>query len=73
MSEYGFRVKKAEGGGFNVFLPHQCDHWEITGDENYGVKGSSKTLAVKELTEFLAEGQRALEALRRDQEFGDAG
>lgn len=29
--DYEFNVMKTENGGYSVYLPHQCDYWEIIG------------------------------------------
>lgn len=29
--DYEFTVEKTKEGGYKVFLPHQCDEWEIIG------------------------------------------
>jgi hypothetical protein len=57
---WGFTVEEHEGG-YTVFLPHQCESWAISEPYEY----VDKEQAAVELEDFLAEGQRALEALRR--------
>lgn len=86
MSRFGFTVKRrrdyADDGAFEqavvvpgewcVFLPHQCDAWDIageTGTAGSSIDGESHEDAVAALEAFLAEGQAALEALKAEREF----
>lgn len=52
---------------WRVYLPHQCDDWDIAGGRWEG--GESRADAVAELEAFIAEAQQALEALKGEQEF----
>jgi hypothetical protein len=61
-----FRVRR-EQSGWRVSLPHQCDSWDIAGDEYSSVDTAE---AVTELERFLADGQAALAALKAGQEYG---
>jgi hypothetical protein len=66
---FWFEVKR-ERDGWSVSLPHQCERWMIAG-QNAGMsyaKGVAHEDAVFELEAFLAEGRRALEALRECRE-----
>lgn len=79
MSEqpFGFTVARAEvrefragksvvlGPGWRVYLPHQCDEWDIP--DRFSVPHGE---AVARLEAFIAEAAEALEALRRGEEFG---
>lgn len=51
---------------FRVFLPHQCDDWEITGngDLKYDTVEYTREQAIADLEEFITEAQAALETLR---------
>lgn len=50
---------------WTVSLPHQCDAWEIVGNDDSGqLGGVSQAEAIAELERFLAEGQDALDRLR---------
>ncbi len=54
--------------GWAVGLPHQCDCWDIAGEDGvsdfgYGVPHAD---AVAELERFIAEAQRALVMLRAE-------
>lgn len=62
---FGFTVTQ-KASGWRVFLPHQCNDWDITGDR---YQSASHVEAVAELEEFIVEAQRALEALRNLTEF----
>lgn len=53
---------------WRVFLPHQCDDWDIAGGRWDG--GESKVDAVASLEKFIAEAQEALEALKAQREYG---
>lgn len=46
--------------GWEVYLPHQCDAWQIAGDHGDPVPHEQ---AVADLREFIAEAQAALETL----------
>lgn len=65
--KYGFMVRK-DSKGWWVALPHQCDEWVIAGDWS----GTDHAEAVASLTEFIAEAQEALAALREQREFGES-
>ena len=51
-----------------VFLPHQCDNWDIAG-ANY--QGVPQETAVAELETFITAAQRALASLRDGEAHGD--
>ncbi len=75
MSDFGFCVRRTrdyetnEPDGWSVELPHQCDSWVIVGTDYRGEPDHAA--AVAEMERFLAEGARALEALRAEREFGE--
>jgi hypothetical protein len=48
--------------GWSVALPHQCDAWDIAG-EDYGPR-ATKQEAIERLTAFVDEAQAALAALK---------
>lgn len=49
---------------WRVGLPHQCDSWLITReDDKYGGPTTPHAVAVERMTEFVAEAQAALAAL----------
>lgn len=65
MSEYGFTVRPPNPDesyplGWMVFLPHQCDWWEITKYEG----ADTKEEAIADMEQFIAEAQAALEELK---------
>lgn len=77
MNEFEFKVKrgKVDGGRWSVFLPHQCETWDIAGegdpDDPYaGDSCVPHAEAVAELEKFIAEAQEALEALKAEREYG---
>lgn len=51
--------------GWSVSLPHQCDRWDIAGEEYEGVPHAR---AVAELEQFIAEAQDALVHLKAEQQ-----
>lgn len=55
-----------DGEGWQVFLPHKCDAWDIAGDDYEGVPHAE---AVARLERFIAEAQVALAALRAEREI----
>jgi hypothetical protein len=65
---WGFQVKRTAAGEWKVSLPHQCDRWDIAGDDFNGEV--SHAVAVDQLRDFLAEGEAALRALLARHEFG---
>lgn len=85
VERFGFEVKrtpvkKRRGGrlveageGWAVFLPHQCDTWDIAGAgegaDPFG-RGVPLDEACAQLESFIAEATDALEALRQAREFG---
>lgn len=50
-----------DGPGYEIYLPHQCDRWDIA------YRSSPKNEAVERLEAFIKEAQSALEALKQDQ------
>ena len=44
-----------------VFLPHQCDSWDIVGEDNH--EGVPHEEAVSSLRQFIAEAEDALRRL----------
>lgn len=48
--------------GWRVYLPHQCDAWDITGES---FAGAPLVDAVADLERFIAEAQIALAQLRK--------
>jgi hypothetical protein len=68
---FRFRVESIQDGkhpGWRVYLPHQCDDWEIT-YTNFG-HGVPLPDAVAVMEEFIAEAQASLDSLRAAREFG---
>jgi hypothetical protein len=66
-----FEVHRQDDGTFTVHLPHQCDGWDIAGESfgsGHGI-GVPQATAVEGLREFLADGQRALEALEKGETY----
>lgn len=62
-SKFGFTVERRKDG-FVVFLPHQCDKWDIAGDAMTAAHGGvPHTEAVTELRRFIAEAESALARL----------
>lgn len=63
--DYEFGVNCVDYGednkGYQVFLPHQCDDWEIVG-ANYK-PCPTKELAVKQMKLFIQRAQEALQKL----------
>lgn len=83
MSEFGFTVarhikwnrpgdpvSRIKTDKWHVYLPHQCDEWDIAGEESYG-EGASHEDAIKALEQFIAEAQQALCALKLEEELDD--
>lgn len=60
---FGFRIKM-EDDLWSVSLPHQCDRWEITGEDG----GVSHERAVADLERFIAEAREALEDLKAERQ-----
>lgn len=54
--------------GWRVYLPHQCDTWDIAG--GYG-SPSTAGQAIEDLEAFAADVQAALAALRSGQTYGE--
>jgi hypothetical protein len=61
--EYGFTVQR-DGDEWYVYLPHQCDEWDIAGEREDRAPVSHAE-AVAALRGFLAEGQAALARLEQ--------
>lgn len=70
--DYDFEVKKTDGGGYSVSLPHQCNDWEIVGaedkteenDDGYPACPKDKKLAVAQMELFVKRANEALEKLK---------
>lgn len=72
--DYHFEVSKTDEGGYSVYLPHQCDDWEIVGAEynskpengtdDYPNLPIDKELAVKQMELFVKRAKEALEKLK---------
>lgn len=68
-NEFNFKVKfhkqnpdnRIWESGWSVYLPHQCDSWDIAGS-NW--TPATKDEAVKGLETFISEAQEALAALK---------
>ena len=58
---------------FTVWLPHQCDKWEIAGDSESGRAEwwVTQSEALAELDRFIDEATEAREALAKGAEYGD--
>ena len=63
-----FRVQRQGDDSWRVHLPHQCDSWDIAGDEYLGVP---RDQAAQELAAFLTDGLRALVLLQAGREYRD--
>lgn len=76
---YGFTVKRERtwnrdtnepdvvDGRWLVYLPHQCDDWDIAGEYGGAVSHES---AIASLEAFITQAQEALVALREEREHG---
>lgn len=71
---FGFKVKAPESiempgytytPEWRVYLPHQCDEWQITSSYD----GQPHTEAIAQMERFIAEAQQALAALREGRKF----
>lgn len=76
MSQFGFTVKRAtrydyetgeQEGFWHVALPHQCDYWDIAGEDHHGAEHAE---AIAALEQFIAEAQEAMGKLKAQQEMG---
>lgn len=68
-------VHEVVPGQWCVFLPHQCDAWDIAGEASTGGStqdGESHEDAVALLEAFVSQAQAALDALRAEREHGGA-
>ena len=65
MSDFQFAVRETHSGTWAVYLPHQCQQWDIAGEDGgeYG-EGEPHERAVELVEAFVAEAQAALAALR---------
>jgi hypothetical protein len=59
-----FTVQQLDDGMVRVFLPHQCDDWDIAGYDEGRPVGIPREHAITQLEEFLAAGKDALELLK---------
>lgn len=73
--KFGFTVAYTDGNpeynekpGWSVYLPHQCDDWDI--DPGWYGSPSTQEDALAALDAFIAEAQQAREALARGEQFG---
>lgn len=80
MAEFDFSVRRenrriqsaTRDDSWCVFLPHQCDKWDIAGVvDGSHMDGVPHAEAVAALERFIAEAQQALEALKAEREFGE--
>jgi len=55
-------VDRDVDGLWRVYLPHSCDEWIISG---FNYNGVPLDEAIRQLKEFLEEGEAALELLYR--------
>jgi hypothetical protein len=73
--DYKFTVEKTITGGYSVWLPHQCDGWEVLGaevdkgeviehDNGYPNLPKDHAFAVKQMELFVQRAQDALEKLK---------
>lgn len=75
-SEFGFTVEyheaqdEDEQSGWSVYLPHQCDNWDI--DSGSWWQRSTQADALARLDLFIAEAQAARDALARGEQHGKA-
>ncbi len=66
-----FNVARDDSGRWGVYLDHQCDEWDIAGETSVGATtGIAHEKATARLEAFLADGQRALAALRAGRPYG---
>ncbi len=65
-----FSVLPTKGDNWAVCLPHQCQTWDIAGEGDYP-SGVPHAEALAELDAFIADAQRAREALATRQAYGD--
>lgn len=56
--------------GWEIFLPHQCDQWDITTDHEWP-RMPTNAEAQQALRAFLDDGERAMAALQREEEYGE--
>lgn len=70
---FGFYVERESDSDdrWSVSLPHQCERWDITGDEDLWYESVPHAEAVKRLEAFIDEARLALHALRGRQTFGE--
>lgn len=68
---FGFTVHPYRKGSdqWRVYLPHQCDSWDIAGEDYSGVPQAE---AIAGLERFISEANAALAALRSGQSVGEA-
>lgn len=57
-----FTVRKNYKGNYSVYLPHQCDEWQIVGDEYDGEPDKESAISQMEL--FIKKANEALEKLQ---------
>lgn len=58
--------QKTREMGWSVYLPHQCDEWDIAGEDGEGV---SREEAIDRLTAFIREASEALNLLVEEKEL----
>jgi hypothetical protein len=75
MTQFDFVVRHYDASdrhgrseGWVVYLPHQCDSWDIAGEDGWTTVPHEQAIA--ELERFIAEAQQALEALRAGRQYG---
>jgi hypothetical protein len=62
---YGSSPLVEETGNWMVYLPHQCDSWDITTEYS----GDSHSGAVAALKQFIEDAQKALVHLENKEEL----
>jgi len=73
---FGFGVER-KGDRWQVWLPHQCGEWNITGEDeeerDWGEAYVSHADAIDSLEAFIAEATEALRALEAGNEYNPEG
>jgi hypothetical protein len=60
---FGFAVRRFGDDRWSVSLPHQCDSWDIAGEDQWTSEAVSRDEAARSLAQFIEEAQQALDAL----------
>lgn len=68
MSSFGFVIEPRDNDTWRVYLPHQCDDWDIAGEDFDG--GEPRQDAIDALQLFINEAAIALGHLQRGERYG---